>query len=292
MRFSLPAPLLLPVFLIAFMLGGSLQTAAQQSVGTIAIEYVPPTNPALQEVYGLLKERHSLEKIQEAFSPFRFPENVRVATIECGQSNAWYQRKNHVPTVTLCYEYLQEIWENLPKDVTEGGTTAIDALAGQFFFAVAHEFGHLLFDVYQVPVFGREEDAADNFATFIMLQFRDGGRRLISGAAYSYNKFVKDYKAKPKATLPLGAFSSNHGQPEERFFNLLCVAYGSNDKLFADVVEKGWLPKSRAKDCRYEFEVLQFAFQNQIQPHIDRDRARKVLERDWLDITLPRPPGR
>jgi hypothetical protein len=37
-----------------------------------------------------------------------------------------------------------------------------------------HEVGHAAFDLFNVPIFGHEEDAADNFATFLMLQFGKG----------------------------------------------------------------------------------------------------------------------
>ena len=43
-------------------------------------------------------------------------------------------------------------------------------------FAFAHEFGHLAFDVYDVPIFGEEEQAADHFAAFTILQFREDAR--------------------------------------------------------------------------------------------------------------------
>jgi hypothetical protein len=116
-----------------------------------------------------------------------------------------------------------------------------------------------------------------------MLQFgKDRARRLIGGAAYSYAEFIKGYKDKPNVTLPLLAFSSNHGSPEERFYNLLCIAYGSDATLFADVVEKGYLPQSRAKGCRYEYQVLAWAFHHEISPHVDLDMARKVLDTTWL----------
>src|SRR5262249_41287360 len=131
--------------------------------------------------------------------------------------------------------------------------------------------------------------AADNFATYVILQFHEDAHALITGAAYSYRLFVKNVKPNPEVTLPLAAFSSNHGEPEQRYFNLLCIAYGSDDKLFADLVEKGHLPKSRARDCRYEFEVLRYGFRANILPHIDQDLARKMSRTDWLDIFVPRP---
>src|SRR5262245_57283201 len=78
----------------------------------ILFEYVPPKNPQLAPVYKQIKERGALEKVQQLFSPFRIPIDLTVKTVECGQSNAWYQR----PTVNLCYEYLDVILQNAPKE--------------------------------------------------------------------------------------------------------------------------------------------------------------------------------
>ena len=107
------------------------------------------------------------------------------------------------------------------------------------------------------------------------------------GAAWAYKAFIKNIHQNPKATLPLAAFSSNHGQPEERFFNLECMAYGSDAKRYASLVEKGLLPESRAKNCKYEYDVMKFAFDKEILPHIDREMAKKVLEKDWLATAAP-----
>jgi hypothetical protein len=50
------------------------------------------------------------------------------------------------------------------------------------------------FDMFNVPIFGHEEDAADNFATFIMLQFGKGqARRLINGAVWAWRAYLGDY---------------------------------------------------------------------------------------------------
>ena len=48
-----------------------------------------------------------------------------------------------------------------------------------------HETGHAVFDQLKVPVLGREEDAADLFSAYIMLQLgKEDARRLILGSAY------------------------------------------------------------------------------------------------------------
>ncbi len=173
-----------------------------------------------------------------------------------GVSNAWYQRENDRPTLSICYEYLVEIWNIMPKESAAAMVTASDAVIGQLFFALAHEFGHAVFDIFDIPVFGREEDAADQFATYLMLQFGDDrAHRLITGAAFSYRAFIKNHRLKPNVSVPLLTFSSDHGAPEQRFYNLLCLAYGYDAKLF-DAVAGEYLPQSRARNCRYEYVVL------------------------------------
>jgi len=180
----------------------------------LRMEYVPPTNPAHQALYETLTERRALEKLREIFSPFRLPIDLTIKTVGCdGVANAYYQR----PEVRICYEYLDEIRQSIPKETTEAGIAPADAILGQCFYVVAHEMGHAVFDLYDVPLFGRPEDAADQFAAYMMLQFgKAEARRLIGGAAYSYKNFVQD----PKFVVPLQAFSSAHGAPPQRFYNL------------------------------------------------------------------------
>ena len=72
----------------------------------------------------------------------------------------------------------------------------------------------------------------------MMLQFgKSDARRLILGAAHSYKKYVSN----PTVTAPLKAFSDWHGAPAQRFYNLLCLAYGADAVLFADFADGQFL---------------------------------------------------
>jgi hypothetical protein len=250
----------------------------------IHIEYVPPKNPEHQNIYDMVKQRGTLETVRKIFSPFRLPVDLNIKTVGCdGVANAWYQREGKQPTVSVCYEYLQEIWKSMPKEMMAAGVTQADAICGQLFFAMAHELGHAMYDIFDVPVFGRQEDAADQFASFIILQFGgEQAHRLIKGAAYAYYDYVKNFNEKPKVTVPLAAFSSDHGSPEERYYNLLCTAYGYDEKLFAAVVEKEYLPQSRAKKCKFEYEDLKFAFDQVFMPHLDMGMVNTILAKNFL----------
>ena len=258
--------------------------AAEVQTNRMRIEYVAPTNPAHQALYELLKEKRALEKLQEIFSPFRLPVDLTLRTVGCdGVSNAWY----HLPAVSVCYEYLNEILQAMPKSTTPDGVTPADAVMGQFFYVFAHEMGHAMFDILQVPIFGNAEDAADHFATYIMLQFgKDQARGLITGAALSYKKYVMG----PQVTAPLVAFSDAHAAPAQRFFNLLCLAYGANQELFSDFVTKGYLPEARARGCKGEYDQVAFAFRDLIVPHLDQQMAKVVLNKAWLPEVQAPPP--
>ena len=50
-------------------------------------------------------------------------------------------------------------------------------------------------------------------------------------------------------------FADEHGLPAQRFYNALCIALARIPKLFADVVEKGYLPKDRVEGCEDEYDA-------------------------------------
>ena len=74
----------------------------------------------------------------------------------------------------------------------------------------------------------------------------------------------------------MARFADEHGTPAQRFYNLLCIAYGAEADLFADVVKEGYLPKDRAEGCKGEYWQVRKAFQRLISPHIDLTMAREI----------------
>jgi hypothetical protein len=171
----------------------------------------------------------------------------------------------------------------LPKETTSAGFTPDDAAIGQFVWFTLHEVGHAVFDIFKVPIFGNEENAADNFATYIMLQNQmSEARRLIGGAAWAWWSYMADYKRNPVVQVRLEGFASDHGLPEERFYNLLCLAYGADPVMFDDLPQVGYLPPTRASRCKREYKKLADAFHKEISPHIDQDMAKRVLQMNWL----------
>jgi Putative metallopeptidase len=250
----------------------------------IDISYGEPKSAANEPAHKLLKERRVLEKIRDLLSPLRLPHRVLLQTIDCdGVSNAFANEES----INVCYEYINDIWKNVPEQTTPSGIAPIDTLIGPLVDVFLHEAGHAAFKSLQIPLFGREEDAADQFSTYIMLRFeKEEARRLILGTAYQY----KGDLTAPTVEVKQQTFADEHGTPAQRFFNLLCTAYGSDPKLFADVVEKGFLPEDRAAGCEREYIQLAHAFRTLIGPYVDRKLARK-LHKSWLPPATMKPPA-
>jgi hypothetical protein len=282
------SPLVLPDAHNQFGDNNVYVTATQvDQPGRIKIQYDAPKNPDLQEIYGRLKDHQFLEKIQQILSPLRLPEDLTIKTTECGVMNAWYRRENSGPTVTMCYELLKTVSDSAPKETTPAGITPMDARIGQAVWLVLHETGHAVFDIFNIPIFGREEDAADNFATYVMLAFgQQQAWRWIGGAAWAWKDYVADYRGDPVIRQKLIGFASNHGQPQERFYNLICLAYGADPATFANLTKDGFLPPNRAPTCKYEYKTLAKAFGLEIEPHVDQEMKRQVMDMRWLP-----PPG-
>ena len=246
--------------------------SARTKAGRIEIEYVLPTDPAHRPLLDRLKQARALEYLQGLLGSIRLPRPLKLVLTGChGMSNAMYGND----AVTVCYEFLDEIVKNAVGENLPAGITKTDAVVGPLLDVFLHEAGHAIFEYLNVPIFGKEEDAADQFSAYIMLQYdKDRARRLILGSAYQYKMDVKD----AEMSLARNKFADEHGVPAQRFFNVLCIAYGYDSKLFADLVEKHYLPIERAVGCEREYRQVQFAFKTLISPHVVRTLARRAFQ--------------
>jgi len=77
-------------------------------------------------------------------------------------------------------------------------------------------------------------------------------------------------------------YADVHSLDAQRFYNVLCLAYGADPKLFADVVEQKHLPQERAEGCADEYRQVDYAVQKLISPYVDKARAKKVRAKQWL----------
>jgi hypothetical protein len=118
-------------------------TAATASQGSksnrVRVKYVLPKDPAHQHIYERLKQDRALEKLQNFLSPFELPRTLTVSLKGCdGEADAWYDEDE----ITICYEYINELWKNMPAKTTPLGIEPMDTVIGPLCDTALHEFAH------------------------------------------------------------------------------------------------------------------------------------------------------
>jgi len=269
----------LTALIILLLAGGTAAVRAEPAAGPNRVrgEYVRPANPAHQPLYETLQRQRVLERLSEFLSPFRLPRELVLKVDGCdGRTNAYYEDA----VVTVCYEYIEFINANLPATATPGGLKPEDAALGPTFDVFLHEAGHAVFDLLGIPLLGREEDAADQFSAYIQLQLsKEEARTLILGIAALAQKEAAEAIRKAPSFKD---FADEHGHAAQRYFNVVCMAYGRDPDLFADAIKLGQLPPERAATCGTEYAQFEHAFQTLILPHLDRELYKTVRSRKWL----------
>jgi hypothetical protein len=231
--------------------------------------YEAPKDPKHQVYYEQLRKARLLERFSEALASMRLPKPLLIKFAGCdGTINAWYEDSDG--TVTFCYEYVDDLWKT-SRGAAERGADVDAVWEGSLIFILLHETSHALFALLKVPVLGREEDAADQVAAFLLLRAGEAAAlRVLRGAAWMY---LHDSKGRMPDESD---FADVHGLDSQRFYNVLCMAYGSNHGTFKGMVDKGYLPKERAEDCPDEFRQVGFAVKQLIDPSIDVALATRI----------------
>jgi hypothetical protein len=257
-----------------------------------------------------MMQRRILEEYAEFLSPLRMPHTLRLFASDC-DANAW-DSPHYNPGLhgfNMCYSFIAwaerniaDLVKNYSKETWYTPGSREQFVAGMFASVLMHETGHALFDLMDVPMFGREEDAADQIAAFVALQFgKDTARTVIKGFAYlwAYSAFVNladpnTQRMDPKdpnfpkdaesqcAVDPVCAYSDVHGTASQRLYNTLCLAYGADKATFQDFVDGGLLPKERVPSCEREYKQVLNAFGKTIYPFIDQAQMAKVKARTWF----------
>jgi hypothetical protein len=266
-----------------------------RGVTGVQIEYKEPANPAHRPIYERLKKREVLEQYREFMSPLKLQRALNVTLQGCnGVINAAHQAGR----ITYCYELIADMHRQIAESNVLPGFRREDAVVGGFVSTLLHETGHAIFYLLDIPIFGREEDAADAIASYVSLQFgTTAARRILTGTAFVWR--ASELLKQAHRTRRFEDYSDEHGTDAQRFYNTLCVALGSDaverNTTFADFAPL--LPTGRRSQCPREYLHVKNSFARFVLPHVDVPLMHKVRATQWLRTEdgseiAPPPPFR
>jgi hypothetical protein len=267
---------------------GALAQTAQRgaaSQNSTPFEYVAPTDPSHQPIYAFAKQVRILERASSFFALFRLPKPLALKAKGCeGDINAYYEND----VITICYEYLKYIGDlarsrTRPVDLSEA-----DAFVGPVIEVFLHEGGHALFEYLKIPLFGKEEDAADQFASLGLLSFNEEtSRTLLAGVLHMYMteggyKNIRKLNRRRIAIVDARESSDEHSTPLQRMYSALCMAVGTGRTGYAELAGMAGLSKDRLELCPGEFKQVVYAFRTLMLPHVDPAKTEEFRKFDWF----------
>ena len=233
--------------------------------------YMQPDNPDLQFAFKWAAKSHlfsSIPEIRLLDGTLVLPRQLNYVAAQCGAVNAFYAPK--LSAVVLCYEMIASL-EKMGKALSKGMSDP-DAFVDEFVrdnvrFFLLHETGHALIDLAELPAVGREEDSVDQLATVLLLtKFGDDESK--NAKARVLQLASTWFKVNSSQSSPdLAAFADEHSLDAQRYYNMLCIAYGLDKQQYGGLVSKGLLPQARAERCENEAAKIKRSWLTLILPH-------------------------
>jgi Putative metallopeptidase len=140
----------------------------------------------------------------------------------------------------------------------------VEFVVGNTLFWLLHEMVHVLISEMQLPVLGREEDAADTYAVLTMLKIGTNfSQRVLVDAAKGW--FLSDRRDQQTGEKLL--FYDEHNLNQQRAYQIVCLMVGSDPEKFKDLANETKMPESRQKTCRRDYAKASSAWDTVLMPH-------------------------
>lgn len=146
---------------------------------------------------------------------------------------------------------------------------AMQWAANNSLFVLYHEVGHLLVDQLGLPVLGKEEDAADNMASYTLLEKHTRAADVaIADAAYGWLLTGQAYTPKPDDS----DYYASHSLDRQRAFQIVCLMVGSNREAFGKIADEYHIASKRQDECAYEWTRLKGSMEGVLRAYTGKNQ--------------------
>lgn len=218
--------------------------SAQSFIG----RYGPVKSSQYIAAHQNFQQSELLEKLASALSQgISLPSQVVLTVGECGISNAFYSPQHKA--IVLCHELIAQMVQGLQRDFARIASSdeIANSVSGGVGFILMHELGHALIHLLDLPVLGREEDAADQIGAFFLLNSEIAPYGL-AGALWFFRSKTLFYTRRH--------FSDEHSLGPQRQSNLACWAFGKDPERYQYLLQGRYLTRERAARCGPEYARL------------------------------------
>jgi hypothetical protein len=200
------------------------------------------------------------------------PFDIVIAFKECDGPEAFYDDQTH--EITLSHDLIADYYDLFSVEIRKGAKLD-QAVRGAVAFTFFHELGHALIDAWKLPITGKEEDAADQFANLILIEEIEEGEQMALDGALALKIYAELASGEEKI------YWDEHSLDEQRFYDTLCMLYGHGPEKYAYLVNDRSLPLERAELCNEAYAKVKASWQTLLAPHagILQNAASKIRMR-------------
>jgi hypothetical protein len=258
---------------LVFLVGILMVPNAFADGGDFYLTYIPTSDYPTHEAW--LKDNKIFEThIEKLNNFFQLPHDIEIIIgdksfhPDCKDSNAFYGDSK----ILICYELIEDIKDRFGQYyekkngydwTTQEQLLALDdSVENVIENTLYHELGHAFKDVYNLRTTGLQEDVADQFAAYYILEFHDYddpanyiGKKVMQDAAWDYWLISEEYP-----DLSPSAFADSHSLNEQRFYNFACWTYGAYPNDSQWMLDREWVLEDRAEyECEDDYQdMVQF----------------------------------
>jgi Putative metallopeptidase len=234
---------------------------APATTGEIEVDWQRPVGQANVVGYELLKASETRYLAKSLATAFELPHALKIKGVDGFGGGPFYNPEDN--SITLPYQFATAVLGVISQVSPEASETEWgEAVGAVNSFIFAHEFGHALIHNFDLPVLGREEDAADGIATVLLLKATDGATYAADAAEF-WDAF-SGRQNPPK----LAEYADNHSFDRQRAFNILCWVGGSNEGILQALAENEIVPEERLVSCPAEWQLLEKSAEQVLDPHL------------------------
>ncbi len=234
-----------------------------QADNDVDVKYAKPLDNNERIIKKELKESQAVNVIVSFIKDnFHLPEKL---TLFFGSEDGpLYDSKQNI--IEVPFEFVTEITDRFSKEkyVEEAGISLKEARDDVLMHTLLHELAHAFISMYEIPVLGKEEDAADALATLLLIEYFEDGQEIALSAADLF--FIESYRR--DGALQEEDFWDEHSLDKQRYYSTLCYIYGSDPEQYAFIVEDGSLSEERADICIGEYEKTAQDWLDVLKPHM------------------------
>jgi len=223
--------------------------------------YLDAVSPKYKQVQERLKSANALDDwIQLLNNLYKIPIDVPVVMTECGAPMAYHKGSSHKSQIVFCYEIVN-LHGVLFQESGLSGEALDRAVYGALLSTFIHEVGHSLAFVLSLPIVGKEEDAVDQLAAILLMQAGPDGAEMALHGAKGF-ALLQDLVKIPMELQ----MTDSHSISKQRYYNILCLVYGSDPEKYAALAAEGLMPQ-RAEKCSAEFQNTFHGWRTLLAPY-------------------------